>query len=156
MPLPAGTRIRRASADEWQNVATALIAARRAAVPSVPPSVHSDDDVGIWVRDVLMVTRQVWVVDSGRGIVAVMALTDGWIDQLYVDAAWTGRGLGSALVRHAKAVSAGRLDLWTFASNAGAQRFYERHGFSEVDRTDGDNEEGEPDIHYRWSRSEPR
>lgn len=28
--------------------------------------------------------------------------------------------------------------------------FYERHGFVEVRRTPGDNEEGEPDILYRW------
>ena len=44
------------------------------------------------------------------------------------------------------------LQLWTFASNVGAQRFYERHGFEAVERTDGsDNEEGAPDIRYVWS-----
>jgi len=44
------------------------------------------------------------------------------------------------------------LQLWTFASNAGAQRFYDRHGFVETRRTDGrDNEEGLPDILYVWS-----
>jgi hypothetical protein len=43
------------------------------------------------------------------------------------------------------------LRLWTFASNAGAQRFYERHGFVETRRTDGrDNEERAPDILYVW------
>jgi len=43
------------------------------------------------------------------------------------------------------------LRLWTFASNAGAQRFYERHGFVETRRTDGrDNEEGAPDVLYIW------
>jgi GNAT superfamily N-acetyltransferase len=103
-----------------------------------------------WVRDVLMGTRHVWVVDCDGRIVAVMALSDGWVDQLYVDAGWTGCGIGSALIDQAKAVSTGCLDLWTFASNTGAQRFYERHGFVEVARTDGDNEEGEPDIRYRW------
>ncbi len=30
-------------------------------------------------------------------------------------------------------------------------RFYEAHGFVEVDRTEGDNEEGQPDILYCWS-----
>ena len=43
------------------------------------------------------------------------------------------------------------LELWTFQINATAQRFYERHGFVAVDRTDGSaNEEREPDIRYRW------
>jgi hypothetical protein len=31
---------------------------------------------------------------------------------------------------------------------AGAQCFYERHGFVETRRTEGDNEEGAPDILY--------
>ena len=36
-------------------------------------------------------------------------------------------------------------------SNVGAQRFYERHGFVEIDRTDGRrNEERAPDILYAW------
>jgi len=42
--------------------------------------------------------------------------------------------------------------LWTFVSNEGAQRFYERHGFAEVERTDGRaNEERAPDVLYAWS-----
>lgn len=37
-----------------------------------------------------------------------------------------------------------------FVSNTRARRFYERHGFVEIDGSDGDNEEGEPDIRFRW------
>lgn len=32
----------------------------------------------------------------------------------------------------------------------GARRFYERHGFVVVDATEGDNEEGAPDVCYQW------
>ena len=42
------------------------------------------------------------------------------------------------------------LQLRTFESNVGAQRFYERHGFTARDRTDGDNKQGAPDILYVW------
>lgn len=42
------------------------------------------------------------------------------------------------------------LDRWTFAANAGARRFYERHGFVAIAVTDGDNEEGAPDVRYHW------
>ena len=45
------------------------------------------------------------------------------------------------------------LRLWTFESNLGAQRFYERHGFRPIERTAGDNEEGAPDILYVWGAS---
>ena len=30
-------------------------------------------------------------------------------------------------------------------------RFYERHGFTAVAATNGDNEEGAPDVRYHWS-----
>jgi hypothetical protein len=44
------------------------------------------------------------------------------------------------------------LDLWTFQANLGARNFYERHGFAAVATSDGDNEEGAPDIRYHWQR----
>ena len=34
-----------------------------------------------------------------------------------------------------------------------AARFYERHGFAALETTDGANEEGAPDVHYRWPRT---
>jgi hypothetical protein len=37
--------------------------------------------------------------------------------------------------------------LWTFVSNIGARRFYERHSFVAAEtKDDSDNEENEPDI----------
>ena len=49
--------------------------------------------------------------------------------------------------------SGDQVQLWTFQSNAGARRFYERHGFVAVQTTDGDNEEQAPDIRYLWRRN---
>ena len=80
-----------------------------------------------------------------------MVLADDWVDQLYVAPEWTGNGLGSRLIEVAKRRRPGGLQLWTFQSNLGAQRFYERHGFSDAERTDGSgNEEGEPDVRFVW------
>lgn len=43
------------------------------------------------------------------------------------------------------------LSLWTFQVNGPARRFYQRHGFTEVERTDGQrNHEREPDVRYVW------
>jgi len=48
------------------------------------------------------------------------------------------------------------LRLWTFASNTGAQRFYERHGLRLVEETDGSrNEERTPDALYEWRPTHP-
>jgi GNAT superfamily N-acetyltransferase len=83
---------------------------------------------------------------------AVLVLDDDWIDQLYVDPAFTGRGLGSLLIELAKSCRPAGLQLWTFATNTGAQRFYLRHGFNVAETTDGSgNEEKAPDMRFVWT-----
>jgi ribosomal protein S18 acetylase RimI-like enzyme len=55
-------------------------------------------------------------------------------------------------VQLAKERNAEGLQLWTFQANEPAQRFYERHGFVDAERTDGaGNEERAPDIRYQWT-----
>jgi len=90
-------------------------------------------------------------------VVGLLVLRDDWIDQLYVDPDLTGRGIGARLLALAKRERPHGLHLWTFVSNQAAQRFYERHGFTEVERTDGaDNEERPPAIRYVWNGPAPR
>ena len=94
-----------------------------------------------------------WLACDEDGAPAgLVALTPGWVEQLYVEPARTGQGIGSALLAFAQgAGGAGELQLWTFASNTGARRFYERHGFVAVEHTDGSgNEERAPDVRYVW------
>jgi GNAT superfamily N-acetyltransferase len=61
---------------------------------------------------------------------------------LYVEPTLTGCGIGSELIGLAQRVRPKGLRLWTFESNLGAQRFYERRGFRPMERAEGDNEEG--------------
>jgi GNAT superfamily N-acetyltransferase len=129
-------------------VAELWLRSRRAAVPSIPPPVHDDDDVRDWFATVVLPGQEVWVAEHDDGIVALLVLEPGWVNQLYVDPAFTGRGLGSRLLDVASERNPNGLELWTFQSNTGARRFYERHGFVAVATTDGDNEEGAPDIRY--------
>jgi L-amino acid N-acyltransferase YncA len=112
--------------------------------------VHSDDEVRTWFAEVVVPTRETWVAEVDGTVAALLVLDGPWVDQLYVDPRRTGQGLGSALVDVGKKQRPGGLELWTFETNAGARRFYQRHGFTEVGRTDGDNEEGAPDVRLRW------
>ena len=57
------------------------------------------------------------------------------------------------LMAVAKQQRADGLQLWTFEANQRARRFYERHGFVATGSTEGDNEEGAPDVRYEWSPS---
>jgi ribosomal protein S18 acetylase RimI-like enzyme len=60
--------------------------------------------------------------------------------------------VGTSLLTVAQDAS-DRLQLWTFQRNTNARRFYERHGFALVRRTDGSrNEAKEPDALYLWAR----
>jgi GNAT superfamily N-acetyltransferase len=86
------------------------------------------------------------------GIVALLVMDGDWVDQLYVDPAHLRRRLGSQLLDLAKQHHPDGLHLWTFQANTGARRFYERHGFTAIATTDGDNEEAAPDIRYYWHR----
>ncbi len=54
--------------------------------------------------------------------------------------------MGARLLAEARHRHPEGLSLWVFTSNTGAVRFYERHGFVVVGGTDGDNEEGAPDL----------
>ncbi len=114
------------------------------------PRVHSKADVRAFYRDFVFAERQVWVAgDPVAGFLALDA-AGGMVTALYV--ARPGEGVGKALLDFAKD---GRdsLELHTFQANAGARRFYAREGFDEVAHTDGDNEEGLPDVLLRWRRA---
>lgn len=71
-----------------------------------------------------------WVQATPDGFVAV---TDGWLEAMYVRPAAWGTGLADEL--HAAAVAelrrrdGGRARLWVLEQNARARRFYERHGW---------------------------
>jgi GNAT superfamily N-acetyltransferase len=146
-----GPRPRRAKREEAAGVAAVWLRSRQASIPAIPPPVHTDEEVHEFFATVVLPERETWVIDDDHGeIVALLVLEPGWIHQLYVDPHFTGSGLGSCLLHVAKAVYPEGLDLWTFAANTGARRFYERHGFVAIDSTEGDNEEGAPDIRYHW------
>lgn len=147
---PPSATVRPAESDEARVVADLWLRSRRSAAPSIPPPVHDDDEVRAWFQDVVLPKGDTWVVEVGEVVVGLLVLDEAWVDQLYIGPSWTGRGLGSRLLDFAKTLRPEGLDLWTFQANAAARRFYERHGFIAADETDGDNEEGAPDVRYHW------
>jgi GNAT superfamily N-acetyltransferase len=124
---------------------------RHAPDSQVPASTHTEEGVRKWFADVLLPDGQTWVaLDDGR-IVAVLTLDGDDLDQLYVDPVAARLGVGSSLVELAKDLRPSGLALWTFQSNTRAQAFYRHHGFAEVRRTDGaENEERLPDVRMVW------
>ncbi|MEM8981258.1 MAG: GNAT family N-acetyltransferase [Pseudomonadota bacterium] len=110
------------------------------------PKLHTLEDVQQFYSDHVWPNTRVFV--AGDPPKAYLALDkEDCVTALY--SALPGKGLGKALLDHAKGLTRA-LSLWTFVANTGAQRFYEREGFKAVGRTEGENDEGLPDILYRW------
>ncbi len=74
----------------------------------------------------------VTVALEGDRIIGFVAANAESVSQLFVRVGCHGRGIGSELLRRAKAGSAGSLWLYTFTRNERAQRFYEGRGFVAV------------------------
>ena len=144
--------VRRGELADANLAAELWLRARRAAVGAIPPPTHTDAEVRSWFSTRVALELELWLAESEHGeLLGILVLDDESIDQLYVDPANTGRGIGRLLLTVAKSERPNGLQLWTFVSNCGAQRFYERHGFIEIRRTNGtDNEEHSPDILYAY------
>ena len=116
------------------------------------PVLHTPDEDLLFIRDIVLPAQQVAVAESGERIVGFIAINGDWIDQLYLDPAWTDRRIGSRLLAEAT-VDMSHVKLHCFQANTGARRFYERHGFRAEAFGDGStNEEGLPDILYVLKR----
>ncbi|MDE3205396.1 MAG: GNAT family N-acetyltransferase [Acidobacteriota bacterium] len=144
--------VRRAEHQDVEEAAAVYVRSRAAAVPAIPPMVHDDQDTLGWFEGTVFSEHELWIAaDDSGAVIGLMVLDGDFLDQLYVDPRHTGAGVGLDLLTVAKTLRPGGLQLWTFQSNQGARRFYERHGFVPVEWTDGlRNEERAPDVRYMW------
>ncbi|MBS2937620.1 GNAT family N-acetyltransferase [Nocardioides sp. J2M5] len=143
--------LRPAGVGDLEQVATVHLAARAAAVPAMPPGVHTDEEVRAWVAGWDLSDHDVWVALAGGSVVGYARFTSTWLDDLYVSPAWQGSGVGSALFDVVTGQRPDGFCLWVFESNRPARAFYLRRGCIELERTDGSgNEERSPDVRVAW------
>jgi GNAT superfamily N-acetyltransferase len=144
-----GVSLRSLSADDMAAAADVCRIAFTARLPWLA-ELHTPDETRAFFRDELHLRCVMTGAFIGGRLVGVAAWRPGWIEQLYVLPDAQGFGVGSALL--AIAVSGqDEVRLWTFQANGDARRFYEARGFMTERMTDGDNEEREPDVLYRWT-----
>ncbi|WP_031102505.1 GNAT family N-acetyltransferase [Streptomyces sp. NRRL S-146] len=142
--------LRRAQAADARAAADVWLRSYAAALPTVRCA-HDEADVRDWFARVLVPQYETWVAVTGNSVVGLLVLKGEELKQLYLAPEWRGRGLGDRFMSLAKQQQPGGLSLWTFQVNGPARRFYQRHGFTEAERTDGQrNDEGEPDVRYVW------
>ena len=114
------------------------------------PKLHSrEEDLGYLQH---LIARTEVTVLHGDGPAGFIAVDGDDVPALYLAPAARGQGGGRALLDHAR-YGRDRLEFWTFRANTGARRFYDREGFREIARTEGDNEAGLPDLRLLWQRA---
>lgn len=147
---PTEVRLRCGELRDADELAALFLRARSAAVASIPPPVHSDEEVRSWFQRVVLVELEVWVAELGGRLVGLLVLDGNVVEQLYVEPTLTRWRIGTQLLGLAKDLRPRGLELWTFEANEAARRFYERHGFVALERSSDHSEEGVPDVRYRW------
>ena len=113
------------------------------------PMLHSERSMRQFWRGRLDQTAG-WVAIENGQIVGFCIRDGGDITALYLDPSARGKGVGKGLLDLARE-DRDEVSLWVFEANTKARAFYTREGFAEVLRSEGDNEEGLPDIKLSWT-----
>jgi ribosomal protein S18 acetylase RimI-like enzyme len=111
---------------------------------------HTPEEDRAYFRDVILVRNRVWLAELDGQVCGFMAIQGDLIDHLYIDPDFQRRGIGKALLEHARSLSPDSLFLYTFQSNARGRAFYEKNGFRAVRFGVSPPPESEPDVEYRW------
>jgi len=111
---------------------------------------HPAEEDRDYFRRVVLPRHDRWVTEIDGRPVGFMAIAADFIDQLYIDPDHQRRGIGSALIAHAKRLSPSGLRLFTFQINANGRAFYAKQGFEAVRFGVSPPPESEPDVEYQW------
>jgi GNAT superfamily N-acetyltransferase len=155
MIAPAGygtPLLRTATADDVAAVATLMRRTWRRSLPFLPV-LHTPAEDHAYFAGVVFRDCTVLLAETDGVLRGFLAWRPGWIDQFYVAPEAQRQGIGTRLLAAVQARE-DVVSLWTFTANGAARAFYARHGFTEIDRTDGaGNEERAPDVLLRWRRA---
>jgi len=139
--------IRPAVPGDAPEVAQVSLASRTEAMPWLPV-LHTPEEDLAWFRNLL--TGEAYAFEEDGLILGYAALDGDELHDLYVAPGSQGRGVGSALFARVQEARPDGFRLWVFRDNTRARSFYEARGCRVIDATDGDNEEGQPDVLYEW------
>lgn len=153
---PGELTLRLAGHEDVPAVAQLFLEARRAAVPTMPPQVHTEREVVAYHQERVDAGEELWVAEQAGLLVGYLHVDGNWLDALYVRPGHTGRGTGTEMLELVKSLRPDGFALWVFESNEPARRFYRRHGLIELEHTDGSaNDERSPELRMAWPGAAP-
>lgn len=83
------------------------------------------------IATVYLPDAETWVFELDGAVVGFISLIGDEVGAIFVDAGFHGRGIGRALMDHARSVRE-VLELDVFEANRVGRRFYDRYGFVTV------------------------
>jgi putative acetyltransferase len=111
---------------------------------------HTLEDARTFFRQGILGKCRVWVAVREETMLGLLALEAPWIRTLAVFPEFQRQGVGTALLRAARAASPDDIRLFTFQRNTAGRAFYDHHGFVAVAFGLSPPPEEEPDVEYRW------
>jgi ribosomal protein S18 acetylase RimI-like enzyme len=146
------TEIRLADPADAAAIARIHMISRLATMPYLPAQKRSHDQVSRWVEDVLLKSCRTWVAVHDGEILGYAALEGDTLEHLYLRPDARRRGIGTLLLDQVRRHSPDGVSLHVFQQNTDARAFYELHGFTVLDTSDGHrNMENLPDMTLRWT-----
>ncbi|MFJ2021787.1 GNAT family N-acetyltransferase [Streptomyces nodosus] len=145
------TLIRFAEEADAAAVTRIHMTSRSATMPYLPPQKRSHEQVTRWVQDVLLKQCRTWVAVRDAEVIGYAALDDDMLEHLYRPD-MRRQGIGTLLLDEVRKHGPDGVSLHVFQQNTDARAFYERHGFTVLDTSEGDrNMENLPDMTLRWT-----
>ena len=120
--------IRQAEVADAHAMADLYSAARVAAVPMMPPAMHTNAEDRVWMAARLAEDHEAWLAERDGGSLGYALLTPTWLDHLFIGPDQTGQGIGGVLLDVVKSLRPDGFELWVFESNVGARAFYRHRG----------------------------
>ena len=137
--------------DDFEMVTQFWYRAMDAAMPGLQTRLgHTLEGAREYFKKFVAVENQLWVYELESKPVGYLGIHHDFIDRLYVDPAYHRRGIGQALLDHARTLSTDHLWLYTHAANKMARSFYDKNGFVAEKFGISPSPESEPDVEYHW------
>lgn len=137
-------------AGTWEEAGRLWYASAREAHPWLPMLQTLPEADAVRIFSAMTEGATLYGVRDGGTLAGLLALEGEWVERLYVSTASQGRGIGDALLAHARALRPDGLRLYTHQLNARARAFYERRGFRPVRFGLSPPPESVPDVEYHW------
>jgi chorismate mutase/GNAT superfamily N-acetyltransferase len=126
------------------------------AAPGHPLETRTRDEIHDWIDSFLDRPGELWLACRDDDVLGFLLMRGSWLSMLFVHPDRPARGVGAALMDLAKALRPQGFGLRVYQANERAREFYRRHGFVELESTDGSSyHDGEPDVQMAWLGEDP-